>query len=220
MFGRKSDLGIALALQHLFVHLLVARMIAALAAGGIHNDFAAGVSGLRIESNAATLQLEGAMDGVQHVSQRPLDFGLGGIKINCNLLCRHHRRQQQQPGEQGDTDTCATFGLNELETVPSTCCSSDSSRFYAASKCHPRDTVSRKPKFKGEIAPGVKRQQPAEVVWLRCQRAKHSTTKTGMLVHGQHERGHHPRKTRNATVCRFVLLKIAGSRIASARAIA
>ena len=103
MAGRKNDLGIALALQHLFVHFLVAGLIAALAAGGIHNDFTAGGAGLRVECDAATLEFESAMDGVHRSSQRPLDFGLGGIKMNRDLLRRHHRRQQRQPGEPRDT---------------------------------------------------------------------------------------------------------------------
>jgi len=51
------------------------------------------------------------MDGVQHVSQRPLDFGLSGIKIDPYLLCCDDRRWQQYQGEQGEktnveTSTC------------------------------------------------------------------------------------------------------------------
>src|ERR1017187_6754938 len=103
MAGRKNDLGIALALQHLFVHFLVAGLIATLAAGGVHNDFAAGGARLRVECDAATLEFESAMDGVHGSSHRPLDFGLGGIEIDRGLLRRHHRRQQRQPGEPRDT---------------------------------------------------------------------------------------------------------------------
>jgi hypothetical protein len=43
------------------------------------------------------------MDGVQHIPERPLDFGLGRIEINRDRLCRNHGRQRQQPGEQRDT---------------------------------------------------------------------------------------------------------------------
>lgn len=95
MAGRKNDLGITLALQHLFVHLLVAGGIAAFAAGGIHNDFTAGGPGLRVECDAATPQFESAIYGVHRSPQRPLDFGLAGIEINRDLLRRHYRRQQQ-----------------------------------------------------------------------------------------------------------------------------
>src|ERR1039458_10474686 len=73
MLGRKNDFGIALALQHLSVHFLVAGIIAALAAGGIHNDFAAGGAGLQVEGDAATPESESAMDSVQRSSQGPLD---------------------------------------------------------------------------------------------------------------------------------------------------
>ncbi len=94
MRGRKCDFRIALALQNLFVHFLVASMIAALAACRIHNDFAAGVARFRVECDAATSHFEGAVDGVQNVPQRPLDLGLGSIEIDRYLLCRRHRRQQ------------------------------------------------------------------------------------------------------------------------------
>lgn len=88
------------------MHLLVAGVIATLPAGRIHNDFAVGVAGSRIECDAAASHLESAMNGMQYISQRPLDLGLGRVEINPYLLCGNRGGQQQQPCEQGDR-SCA-----------------------------------------------------------------------------------------------------------------
>lgn len=87
--GGERDFRIAFALENLLVHLLVARVIAALAAGRIHNDFAAGVARPWVECDAATFQFESAVNCVQNIPQCPLDVGLSGIKIDRDLLCRY-----------------------------------------------------------------------------------------------------------------------------------
>ena len=91
------------------MHLGVAGTVSTLAAGRIHNDFAACISGRRIVGNRAALQLEGAMHGVQRGIQGPPNDGLGRVKMNLDgLLARRSCRQQTQAKEK---DGCSKYSL-------------------------------------------------------------------------------------------------------------
>ena len=84
--GTEGDFGIFGALQNAGVHALVARRAAALAAGGIDDEFAGCLAGLRVEAQRAALQLETPVDGVQQAAEGELHLGLrrvDGQRLGC-----------------------------------------------------------------------------------------------------------------------------------------
>ena len=68
------------------MHVGIACVIAALAAGRIYGDLARRVTGLGIELDNAAFQLERAVDCVHRRAQRPCDFGLRRIERDLHLL--------------------------------------------------------------------------------------------------------------------------------------
>ncbi len=60
---------------------MVARPVAAGAAGGVHDYQSAGLSGGRIKPDGALLSFEGSMNIVEGAVQRKLDPGLRGIQF-------------------------------------------------------------------------------------------------------------------------------------------
>ena len=98
--GPKHDVGEALALQNLFVHFAVARVVAAGAAARIHQQLTGGLAGRRVKANGAALELEGAVDSVQCGAERELHLGLRGVHFERKILRGERRNQRQCAGRQ------------------------------------------------------------------------------------------------------------------------
>ena len=82
----KNNLRIFLALQNFLMHFLVAALVVAVAARGVHDDFSARISRRSIETDVAALQLECPMNGVERGIEREFDCGLRGIQLDCRFL--------------------------------------------------------------------------------------------------------------------------------------
>jgi len=80
----ERDVRIFSGFQHIFVHSAVTRAAAALAAGGVHHYFAAGLTTLVIEYDPASPKLERSVHGVEYISQSPVH--LGGLGIEVQLV--------------------------------------------------------------------------------------------------------------------------------------
>jgi tetratricopeptide (TPR) repeat protein len=106
--GKENDLRIARAFEDLVVHVGIAIVIAALAAGCVHHDFACRVTRLRIELDDSALQLERAVDGVHRGAQRPRDLGLRRIECDLHLLRGADTAQQQEQSERDEPRRSAT----------------------------------------------------------------------------------------------------------------
>ncbi len=94
--GRENYLRIALTLQHLLVHFLVARADSRFAARSINDDFAARVSCAPLEIDCAALQLERCSESAVHIMDGHVDFGSCRIERDVNLLSYAGMTQKRQ----------------------------------------------------------------------------------------------------------------------------
>jgi hypothetical protein len=86
LFRMEDGLRVGLALEDILLHPAVARGTAALAAVEVHEQFALGGAGDRIECDQAALEIKSAMDGVQDVVKSPVDPGVSRIEVQRDLL--------------------------------------------------------------------------------------------------------------------------------------
>ncbi len=95
MLRSEDDRRKFLGLENLLLHLLIARVVAGLSAGGIHHQFAIRRSRRTVKAKHATLQLKSSVDRVQNVAERPINGALCRIELK-NLLLGERRRAHQQ----------------------------------------------------------------------------------------------------------------------------
>src|SRR4029077_5815295 len=67
--GAECDFRVAGALEDVFVHLAIAALVAAVAAGRVEYDFAGDLAGGGVEVQLAAFQVERSLHGVQHVAE-------------------------------------------------------------------------------------------------------------------------------------------------------
>ena len=91
----KRNLRVGLAFQDLLVHVAIATSIAAIAARRVYLDRAAGRAAGGVEMNHSALQLESAVHRVQRRRQREVDFSLGGIELQGEILREQWRGQRE-----------------------------------------------------------------------------------------------------------------------------
>jgi hypothetical protein len=100
----EGDFRILRALQDVFVHLVVARMAAAVAARGVNHHQPAGVSRGGIELDRPALEFERPMNGMEDVAQSKAHLGLSGIEFQYRFLrddrrCEREGKQRERQGE-------------------------------------------------------------------------------------------------------------------------
>ena len=83
---REGDFRILRAFQNVFMHFVITRMAAAVAAGGVNHHQSAGVSRGRIKFHRSTLEFERPVNGVEDVTQSEAHLGLSGIKFQHRFL--------------------------------------------------------------------------------------------------------------------------------------
>ena len=86
------------------MHFVIARMAAAVAAGGVNHHQSAGMSRGGIEFHRPTLEFERPVNGVEDVAQSKAHLGLSGIKFQHRFLrdCRRCEREGEQRKRQGE----------------------------------------------------------------------------------------------------------------------
>src|SRR5271168_2315116 len=89
--------------EHFPVHLGVAVLVAAVAAGEVDQHFPFGNASHRVESYKAALELKGAMGRMRVAAQRPVDLRGSRIQVDSNLrrlgACRGEREKSGQKGK-------------------------------------------------------------------------------------------------------------------------
>src|SRR5713101_7023832 len=108
----KNYFWISCSFQNLFVHALVARIVSAFTTGDEHHDVATSLSGCPIKMNGPTLEIEGAVNGVQAAVYVPVHFGLrwierrnnfrsgGGSRLQARRGCGRGKKNRQAADEQ------------------------------------------------------------------------------------------------------------------------
>lgn len=81
------------AFEHHFVHFPVAPVVAALSAGGIHNDFSARFTRSGIDLHTAMLQRKGSVNRVQRTAERPMHRALRRIDLEGKRTARRGLRR-------------------------------------------------------------------------------------------------------------------------------
>ena len=84
----ETDLGKPGALQDVLMHPFIASAAAAIAAGGVDDDFSGGCAGGRIETNRPALYPECSVNGMQHVAQSECGVAFGGGDVEHGLSLR------------------------------------------------------------------------------------------------------------------------------------
>src|SRR5690348_2246933 len=103
MLRRKDDVRVFRAFQNVLVHLLVATIAAALAAGGINHNLASSLARRVVKLYASSLQAKVAMDGMERRIHGEINFGLRRVqRKSFPLRLRKHRGQQSTQDQQGD----------------------------------------------------------------------------------------------------------------------
>lgn len=82
----KRDFCKLVTFQDLAVHVAVPVAVAAVAAGGIHDDRAARLTCCRIEPDRAALQSENAANGVEIRAEGEIDFGMRRVELDDGFL--------------------------------------------------------------------------------------------------------------------------------------
>jgi hypothetical protein len=100
--GRECRLRILITLQDVFMHFAVTRFVAALAAGDVHDDKAACLSGRGIEAHIPTPKLKSSMHRMEGRVQGKGNLAACRIQAQAHLLrasrCSNRNTQKQQGG--------------------------------------------------------------------------------------------------------------------------
>jgi len=126
--GHKNNFGVFRAFQNFSMHLRIAAIVAAVAAGGIDYDGSASLACRGIEMHHAALQPEGSVDLVQRGAERVFNAGLRRIQRYDRFLRGHARRRKQrdkekkgdcgaQPAQQSSDGSELRVGMNVLERL-------------------------------------------------------------------------------------------------------
>src|SRR5438552_15154608 len=98
MVRPENDFRIFAAFENVFVHFLVASIIATISAGCVNDDFAAGLSCRRIRLETPFLERECSVDSVNGTPKRPLPLGLRATDPETNFIGgRPQRRAPRRP---------------------------------------------------------------------------------------------------------------------------
>lgn len=120
---RESDLGKALAFENLLVHFVVAALVAAVTAGSVDDDEAAGRASRLVEVNRPAFDREGSMHGMESSRQGELDVRVSRVKIERHLLGVEafvvRDRKQEESGAQVASDHGCRFMIFHAELYSS-----------------------------------------------------------------------------------------------------
>ena len=78
---RESDFRVSVALEDVFIHLVIAGVAATIPSGCVHHYQSAGLARGRVEIDRPLLQLECPMHSVEDVTQRETNLCLSGIEF-------------------------------------------------------------------------------------------------------------------------------------------
>lgn len=84
--GAKNNFAKFPALEHVLVHFSVAAIVPALAAGGVSDNFAAGLAGCWISSQAPAFQRKRPVHRVQGAAERPMNGTLRAIQVENDWI--------------------------------------------------------------------------------------------------------------------------------------
>ena len=112
---RKGNFRILGAFQDVFVHLVVARMAAAVAAGSVNHHQPAGMPRGGVEFHRPLLEFERTVNGMENIAQSKAHLGLRRIKFQYRFL--RERRRCESRGQSAPKSGRKEFSESESSLV-------------------------------------------------------------------------------------------------------